>query len=81
MTQAITTRYLGPTNFRGSRVKASAQAGSVTINWDDALNSEENHRNAALCLMVKFGWDMHSVIAGSGELPDGRGSCFVMARK
>lgn len=26
--QAIETKYLGPTNTRGSRIKASAQAGS-----------------------------------------------------
>lgn len=81
MTQAITTRYIGPTNYKGSRVKAKAQAGSITIEWDDALNSEDNHTAAAKALMAKFGWDKHSVIAGSGELPDGRGTCYVMKRK
>ena len=81
MTQAITTKYFGPTNTRGSRVKAQAQAGSVTIHWDYALNSDDNHKAAAKALMAKFEWDKHSVIAGSGELPDGRGTCFIMARK
>ena len=81
MTQAITTKYLGPTNYRGSRIKAQAQAGTITISWDDALNSEENHTAAAKALMTKFQWDKHSEIAGSGELPDGCGTCFVMKRK
>ena len=29
--QAIEMQYLGPTNFRGARIKATAQAGSITI--------------------------------------------------
>lgn len=43
MFQAITTRFLGPTNFRGSRVKATADAGSVTLSWDYALGIDQNH--------------------------------------
>jgi len=54
--QAVTTKYLGPTNTRGSRVKATCQAGSVTIGWDDALNSDQNHNAAALTLIEKWGW-------------------------
>lgn len=59
--QAITTKYIGPTNFKGSRVKAIWRNPSggltVTLNWDYALNSEENHRAAAEALMAKYGWD------------------------
>lgn len=54
--QAITTRYIGPTNTRGSRVKATAAAGSVTLHWDCALNSENNHARAAKALADKFKW-------------------------
>lgn len=79
--QAIVTKYLGPTNFRGSRVKASAQAGSIIINWDDALNSEENHDLAANKLAIKFGWLQHSRFIGYGELPDGTGTAYILARK
>lgn len=55
--QSIVTKYLGATNVKGSRVKATAQAGSVTLGWDDALNSAENHAAAAQALVEKFGWD------------------------
>lgn len=55
--QAITTKYIGPRNVRGSRVKATAQAGSVTLDWDDALNQEQNYAAAALALAKKFNWD------------------------
>ena len=54
--QAITTAFLCPTNHRGSRVKASCQAGSIVLNWDHALNQADNHRAAALKLAQKFGW-------------------------
>lgn len=40
MRQAITTKYIGPTKHRGSRVVARAQAGEVTLAWDDALDIE-----------------------------------------
>ncbi len=81
MTQAIVTKYLGPTNYRGARVKATAQAGSITHSWDHAYSVSDNHRIAANLLMMKFKWNEHYDIAGSGELPDGRGSCFVMKGK
>jgi hypothetical protein len=54
--QAIVTKYLGATNFRGSRVKAMASAGSITLSWDHSLNSENNHTAAARALAVKYGW-------------------------
>lgn len=62
--QAITTKYIGPTNFRGSRVKATAQAGSVTIPWDCAHNADENHRLAARILATKLGWNYAEWISG-----------------
>lgn len=64
MRQAITTKFLGPTNARGSRVKASCDAGSITVSWEYALNSEDNHKAAARALIAKLGWD------------DGRGEWF-----
>lgn len=56
MRQAIVTKYLGPTNFRGSRVKAVCDAETITISWDDALNPEDNHRVAANQLANSLGW-------------------------
>lgn len=54
--QAITTKYIGPTNVRGSRIKATAQAGSITLNWDHSLNPDQNHCAAAKALANKLGW-------------------------
>jgi hypothetical protein len=48
--QAIVTKYIGPTNFRGSRIKATAAAGSITIPYEAALNPTQNHDAAALAL-------------------------------
>lgn len=55
--QAITTKFLGPTDYKGSRVKATCEAGSVTLSWDHALNSDGNHEAACRALMAKLGWD------------------------
>ena len=50
MRQAIVTKYIGPTTSRGSRVKAAAYAGSITVPWDHALSPEGNHTEAAKAL-------------------------------
>lgn len=55
--QAIITKYVGPTNTRGSRIKAMAEAGSVTVHYDDALTSTANHAEAAMALVRKFKWN------------------------
>ena len=54
--QAIVTKYHGPTNTRGARVRATAEAGHVTLSWDHALGVTENHAAAARALAEKFGW-------------------------
>lgn len=54
--QAIRTKYLPATNYKPSRMKASAEAGSVTISWDDEFGQEENHIRAARALAEKFEW-------------------------
>ena len=72
--QAIVTKYLGPTNSRGARVKATCQAGSKTIPWDDALDVDANHDKAALALARQLGWSMRFYRGGA---PDGSGNCYV----
>lgn len=64
--QAIITKYIGPTNSRGSRIKASASAGSVTIGYDDALGVEDNHHAAALALAIKMGWEKYGKLISGG---------------
>ena len=72
--QAIETKYIGPTNLRGSRVKATAQAGSIIMHWDDALGVDENHTKAALALCAKYDWKGKLC---AGALSNGRGNVFV----
>tara|TARA_R110000787_G_scaffold205422_1_gene315821 strand:- start:226 stop:486 length:261 start_codon:yes stop_codon:yes gene_type:complete len=52
----ITTKFLGPTTYRGARVKAACQAGTVTLSWDYALNQDGNHCTAAIALSKKVDW-------------------------
>ena len=57
MYQAITTKYLAPTEHRGPRVKAVAQSGSVTLPWDYDLSAKSNHEAAAEALAQSDGKD------------------------
>ncbi len=69
---AIETKFHGPTDHKGSRVTASVCEGTstfgsrrrLTVGWDHALNSENNHHRAILSLIHKLGW-----IAKSGYGP------------
>ena len=70
--QAIQTKYICPTNFRGSRVSARCQAGRITVEWDNRYDVDLNHRNAAEKLQRKLGWDKDGYgRMVSGCLPDG----------
>jgi hypothetical protein len=54
MEYAIVTKFFGPTNTRGARVKATLPSGgSVTIAWDHALDLYDNHRQAAIACAQK----------------------------
>jgi hypothetical protein len=72
--QAIVTKYIGPTNTRGGRIKASCQARSIIAPWNHALNPYANHLAAAKALATKLAWPYGEWIAG--ELPSGQ-SVFV----
>jgi hypothetical protein len=56
MPQAIEVKYLGATNHRGSRWKATAAAGSITVGYDYELNANENAEAVAVELAEKYEW-------------------------
>lgn len=75
MRQSISTRYIGPTNYRGSRVKARSSSGlSLILSWDDAIGVDDNHRAAAHALAVKLKWSGRWIAGGAA---DGRGNVYV----
>lgn len=61
MKQAIETKFLGPTNHRGARVKAASGSGkSFVMEWNYAVSAEKNHEMAAkiLCDQLRWSGDM-----------------------
>ena len=58
--QTIMTKYLSPTDTKAPRVKAMTSSGhrgsTYTVEWDDSLNIEGNHADAAQKLLDKLGW-------------------------
>lgn len=57
---SIKTRYLGPTNYRGSRVSVTDDGGfdnkarRLIVGWDHELNTTGNHAAAASAWIEKF---------------------------
>jgi len=75
--KAIMTKYLGPTNTRGSRIVASDGDGNrVTIPYPYALSGEAVYRKAARALCDRMGWNV-DMVGGSVK----GGYVFVMIPK
>lgn len=74
MRQAIFTKFHGPTDTRGSRVSAKAEAGRIILDWDHALNSDRNHIAAAQYLAERKGWSGNWY---GGGMPGTSGYVFV----
>jgi hypothetical protein len=74
MTQAIETKYLRATDTKGSRIKASAFGGSITVGYDYELDVSANHRAAASALIAKMGWSGAYAQGGNAK---GDGDVFV----
>lgn len=50
----IVTKYLGPTNHRGSHIKATGPLGSATVSYDSALDSSANYDAAVKAYCNKY---------------------------
>jgi len=78
--QAIEVKFLGPTNARGARLKASASAGSIIIPFP---YDDEPEMQAAEALRVKIGWDdekYYGKLIG-GTIPNGNYVFVMTGRK
>jgi len=77
--QAILTKYLGPTDHHGARVKAVCDAGALTLSWDDALDTTANHDAAAAALARKLGWDVRLAGGTVAQRVKGWHRCYVVS--
>ena len=80
---AITTKYLGPTNYRGARIVATRgdrhdlSYRRITINYDYALDESYNHLRAAESLLSEYNrtvyadLDHEATIIAHGTIPTG----------
>lgn len=79
MRQAIITKYIGPTDNRPSRIKVTADVGSITYSWDHALDCADNHRVAAESYARTKGWlDGHMLVGGGMPQSTPYAYCFVL---
>ncbi len=89
MQQAILVKYLPATNFKGSRLKAACERGSITIPYPHELSSDDRGYLAAEQLCEKFAkedeknygtpiqknpWMRRKI---GGALPNNKGYAFV----
>ena len=56
--KTIITTCLGPTDTKGSRIKATDGDGnSITLPWRHNLSDDKNHQAACIALCEKTGWN------------------------
>lgn len=55
--QAITTKYIGPSNTKGARIKATCGGQSLTLGYRHDLSGSGVHAVAAMALARKLGFD------------------------
>lgn len=63
---AITTKYFGPTDKRGARVKAEVNGYTATVPYDYALSDLDMHYAAVKALVEKhkLDWDIKTMTWG-----------------
>jgi hypothetical protein len=82
MRPVIITKYFGPSNTRGTRIKASARDRAVYVPWDYELSIEDNHLAAAQALVHELWPDnAENPELHGGPMPNGDGYAFVLIRK
>ena len=69
----VETKYVGPTNTRGSRITASMMDKSArcTVSYDYAMNGDLNHTMAAQELMKRVFKDGNFMNAGYADTKNG----------
>ena len=73
--KAILTKYLGPTDCKGSRITAwDCDGNRATVPYDHALSGEAVHREAAIALVHKMGWSPVTLVEGCTKV----GYAFVI---
>jgi hypothetical protein len=75
---AIQTKYIGPTNTKGGRIKAWTSNGhSATISFPHEYSHEQCHFQAVKALVEKYkvDWDLSDMRYGGTE--DGYVFCFA----
>jgi hypothetical protein len=78
--QGVFTRWLGPTNNRGSRIKAVTGSGhTLTVPWDYSQGTSENHRSAAIALVQRLGWQYEELVTGT--IPQGYAHTLLVRTK
>lgn len=71
--QAIVTRFLAPTDHADMRIKATCQAKTIIMPWQDDLNGDQNHGCAARLLQQQMRWigpqygRLHSGVMPNGD--------------
>ena len=74
---AIQTKYIGPTNSRGSRIKAWTDTGfSTIISYDYGLEDEARHFKAVKAMVAEheLDWDLKEMRCGGTK--NGYVFCF-----
>ena len=84
MAQAITTKYAGPTNTRGSRVIVKSWNCRTVYSWDHTKDARANHEAAIgehIAMLNEKAKEYHDgfkAVSPLGSNPDGTGYTVII---
>lgn len=77
--KAICTKYLGPTDTKGARIKAYTGEESLTLPLDHALSGAERHEKVVRALLEKYMPGCERIRLTYGEMPSGYVFTFALS--
>ena len=75
-TVGATTRYLGPTDHRGSRIKVTMAGRSVTVNYDHSASSAHVQAVKDAWAFFDFGYIYNDNVLFVADSESGKGSVY-----
>lgn len=76
--QTIITKYLGPTNTRGSRIKVTSWLGSKTFSYDYGASCAHKAAFQQYLQHLQEKEGISYVLLAEGGMPDSTGRAFIV---
>lgn len=76
--QTITTKYIAPTNTKGSRIKVTSWLGSKTFSYDHSASCAHKAAFEEYMEYLQSKTGVSYTLVAEGGMPEGTGKAFII---